>query len=108
MNRTNKNMEPLLSVSDAKAKKILLALCFDNELLAKQAARLLSQMTKHEEARRHITQAANAKRKADSIIDVCTRCHEPFYGEDNLPKSCRFHNGTSHSHPTGIPSTMLI
>jgi cytochrome c553 len=94
-------MDSLLSIPDAKAKSILLALCFDDALLAKKAATFLSQINQREKMRPQITQATNVKRKAESAIEVCTRCHEPFYEDDNVPKSCTYHEGTCGC-PIGI------
>lgn len=37
---------------------------------------------------------ASLKRKAESNIQICARCKDPFYPEENVGKPCRYHPGT--------------
>ncbi|GAP87379.1 hypothetical protein SAMD00023353_2700310 [Rosellinia necatrix] len=85
-------MDRLLSVPDAKAKSILLALCSDDGSLAHRASEFLD-LIETLEKKPPTLDPANLKRKATSEIKICVQCQEPFYEEENGDKACTYHDG---------------
>ncbi|KAJ8131878.1 hypothetical protein O1611_g1742 [Lasiodiplodia mahajangana] len=77
----------LASMSEAKAKTILLALCSEDSALEQRALRFLSDIDALEGSK------VGTKRKASSTIKICVQCQDAFYEEENNDKACRYHDG---------------
>lgn len=96
-------MDKISKAPDHVVRAILIALCEDSRI-EKKALAYLNKIT----SRVAITSAvrtvsasyirttpnSSLKRKAESTIQICARCKDPFYPEENNHKPCRYHPGT--------------
>lgn len=86
-------MESITSASGESAKIVLNALCADDSVLRERAKKLLEDV----DALASASAKTGSKRKADSVIQICVKCQEAFYEDENSDKACRYHSG-SHTH----------
>lgn len=88
-------MDSITSASGENAKIVLNALCADNSVLRARAKKLLEDV----DTLASVSAKQGTKRKAESIIQICVKCQEAFYEDENSDRACRYHSGSPHSLP---------
>jgi hypothetical protein len=98
-NKKVNTMDALFQASDETARSILIALCSDDRVRSK-ALRYLGMIEPKAKVRVKTDGALRSepnakKRKLDSTLSICVRCHEAF--QEGTPDRCRYHDGTQQS-----------
>lgn len=102
----SKYIDRIINTPDDILRKVLVALCnAESDILDKATEYLNSINSLSEQANGSQTAGSSKKRKATSDIELCPRCHEAFYTDENTVKDCIYHPGRLFHSSRAIASS---